>query len=120
MITHDKIGDDEDLAREILVIGRSIAPCLASFADDSEEQKNAIAILRRVYKELGGRGSRLVKSQRIAQASVDYATVSSAFDGDPRNALRALCTAASAAGQPRGSFPTGRPLAGLWPETYSN
>lgn len=119
-ITHDTIGTDEDLAREVLIIGHDIAPCISSFVDDSEDQKNAIAILRRVYKDLAGRGSRLVKGQRIGSASVDYADIESAFDGQPRRALRALCAAGSSSepGHSVGSFPLERPIARLWPERY--
>lgn len=118
MITHDKLGSDEDLAREVLVVAHSIAPCLASFPDDSEEQKNAIAILRRVYRDSETRGSRMIKAQRIGSAGVDYADVASAFEGQPTSALRALCAAGAASGKPRASFPTERPLQRLWPETY--
>ena len=118
MITHDKIGSDEDLAREVLIVGRDIAPCILSFAEGSEEEKDALAVLKRVYKNLAERGSRLVKAQRIGSASVDYADIESAFDGQPRRALRALCTAAPSQGGSRGSFPIERPLANLWPERY--
>lgn len=117
MITPDKIGSDEDLAREVLVMARSIAPCISSFPDDSEEQKNAIAILKRVYLECEDRGSRNVKSERTGTGAVEW-VVRSAFDGDPRTSLRALCSAATA-GQPRGSFPAERPISRLWPERYS-
>jgi hypothetical protein len=118
MITHDKIGSDEDLAREVLIVGRDIAPCILSFAADSDPEKDALAVLKRVYKNLAERGSRLVKAQRIGSASVDYADIESAFDGQPRRALRALCTAAPAQGGSRGNFPIERPLANLWPERY--
>lgn len=118
MITHDKIGSDEDLAREVLIVGRDIAPCILSFAADSEEEKDALAVLKRVYQNLAERGSLLVKAQRIGSASVDYADIASAFDGQPRRALRALCAPASAPGLSRGSFPLERPLAKLWPERY--
>ena len=119
MITHDQIGADEDLAREVLTVAKDIAPCIASFVDDSEEAKNAVAILRRVYKDIAGRGNRLVKAQRIGSASVDYGTTESAFSGQPSRALRALCAAASSAlGGSRGSFPAERPVAKLWPERY--
>ncbi|GGH34204.1 hypothetical protein [Microbacterium album] len=118
MITHDQIGSDEDLAREVLIIGRDIAPCLDSFPDGSEQQKDAIAILRRVYKTAAARGSHLIKSQAIGPARVEYADIASAFDGQPRRALRALCGASSAAGLPVGSFPNERPIARLWPERY--
>lgn len=119
MIKHDQIGDDEDLAREVIIVAKDIAPCISSFADDSEEQKDALAVLRRVYKDIAGRGNRLVKSQRIGSAAVDYGTVESAFAGQPRRALRALCAAGDATpGTSRASFPTERPLAKMWPERY--
>lgn len=117
MITPDKVGADEDLAREVLIMARFIAPCIRSFADDSEDQKDALAILRRVYAECEDRGSRNVKSERTGPGAVEW-VVRSAFDGDPRAALRALCAAASAGGQPVASFPTERPIERLWPETY--
>lgn len=114
------IGDDDDLARELLVMARSIAPCISSFPDGSEEQKDAIAILKRVYLEAEDRGSRNVKAERTGTGSVDW-VVRSAFDGDPSTGLRALCAAASrawTAGQPQGSFPVDRPIGRVWPETY--
>jgi hypothetical protein len=117
VITPNKVGADEDLARELLIMARSIAPCISSFPDDSEEQKDALAILKRVYLECEDRGSRNVKAERTGPGSVDW-VVRSAFDGDPRTALRALCAAASTAGQPVGSFPVERPIERLWPETY--
>lgn len=118
MITHDIVGADEDLAREVLIVARDIAPCLDSFADESEEQKNALAILRRVYKDTAARGSRFVKSQSVGPASVTYADIESAFAGQPLRALRALCASATVPGLPRGSFPVERPISRLWPETY--
>ncbi|MDI9889970.1 hypothetical protein [Microbacterium sp. IEGM 1404] len=119
MITHDQLGDDEDLAREVLVVAHDIAPCLSSLATDSEQQKNALAIIRRVYRDTLDRGSRLVKGQRIGSASVDYADIASAFEGQPTRALRAICAARKANAAPRGSFPTDRPLQRLWPEHYA-
>jgi hypothetical protein len=119
VITHDMLGTDEDLAREVLIVAHDIAPCIASFPDESEEQKNALAILRRVYRDSEARGSRMVKSQRIGSAGVDYADVASSFAGQPTRALRSLCAAAAAA-LPRGSFPTERPIQRLWPETYTS
>lgn len=118
MITHDKLGTDEDLAREVLIVARDIAPCISSLADGSEEQKDALAVLRRVYKDIAARGSRFIKGQRIGPAAVDYADIHSAFDGQPGRALRALCTTPSAAGAPRGSFPLERPIAKIWRESY--
>lgn len=120
MITHEMIGNDEDLAREILIVGRDIAPCIAGFAKDSEDEKNAIAILKRVFAALSSRGSMLVKGQRIGSAAVDYADVKSAFAGQPTRALRALCPAGASqpAGHSAGSFPTDRPVSRLWPELH--
>ncbi|WP_291053719.1 hypothetical protein [Herbiconiux sp.] len=118
MITHDKLGNDEDLAREVLIVARDIAPCLGSFVEDTEDYKNALAIVRRVYLALAGRGSLFVKGQGIGSARVEYRDIVDAFAGQPTRALRALCSAAPAPGSV-GSFPTERPLANLWPETYS-
>lgn len=122
LITHDIIGSDEDLAREVLVVAKAIAPCLSTLDKDTEHGKDASAILRRVYRTLAQRGSELVKSQRIGSAAVEYRDVESAFQGQPTRALRALCDAVQAAqatrGASRGSFPTERPLANLWPERY--
>lgn len=117
-ISWNEIGTDEDLAREVLVVARDIAPCIFSLADDSENQKDALAVLRRVYKHIAGRGAEYVKSQRVGPAAVEYREIDSAFDGQPRRALRALCAPASAAGHSVGSFPAERPIGRLWPETY--
>lgn len=123
MITPSQVGADEDLAREVLIVARDIAPCLDSFTDGSEESKDALAILKRVYKTIAERGSRMVKSQSIGPARVEYDTsVETAFEGRPTRALRALCAAgaASAAGAPRGSFPQERPIGRIWPERYGD
>lgn len=119
MITHDQLGNDEDLAREVLVIAHDIAPCLTSLEPESEAEKNALAVIRRVYGDALARGSRMVKGQRIGSASIDYADIASAFEGQPTRALRAICSARKASGAPRGSFPTERPLQRLWPEHYA-
>ncbi len=119
-ITWDVLGTDEDLGREVLIVARDIAPCIDSFADDSEEQKNALAILKRVYASIVGRGSRFVKSQSVGPASVSYTDVESAFDGQPRRALRALCAPNTVGGLPAGSFPLERPIGRLWPERYES
>ncbi|MEI3845213.1 MULTISPECIES: hypothetical protein [unclassified Microbacterium] len=117
MITHDQVGADEDLAREVLVIARDIAPCLDSLA--GEDEKNALAILRRVFKAAAARGSRFVKGQSIGSARVEYdVAVRSAFDGQPTRALRALCAARPSAAHSAGSFPTDRPVGRIWPERY--
>ncbi|WEK60507.1 MAG: hypothetical protein P0Y60_14495 [Candidatus Microbacterium colombiense] len=117
-ITHDEIGTDEDLAREVLVIARDIAPCIFAFAAESDDRENALAILRRVYKHIFGRGETYVKSQRVGSAGVDYRDIASAFDGQPRRALRALCAGPQTSGHSAGSFPAERPIARLWPERY--
>ncbi|MGW9270796.1 hypothetical protein [Microbacterium sp. NPDC055599] len=118
MITHDEIGNDEDLAREVLVVANDIAPCLSSLAGESEERKNVVSILKRVYRDSEMRGSRMIKGQRIGSAGVDYSDVSSAFEGQPTRALRAICAAARGTGLARGSFPAERPISRLWPESY--
>lgn len=118
MITHNEIGADEDLAREVLVVAHDIAPCLSSLAEGSEERANAVSILKRVYRDTETRGSRMIKGQRIGSAGVDYADVSSAFEGQPTRALRALCPGARGGGLARASFPTDRPISRLWPERY--
>lgn len=120
LISPDQVGADEDLARELIIMARSIAPCISTFAYDSEEYMTAIAIIKRVYVEAEDRGSRNVKSERTGPGAVEW-VVRSAFDGDPRTSLRALCLAACqpvAAGQPLGSFPVEQPIQRLWPETY--
>ena len=115
-ITPGQIGGDENIARRVLVLARDIAPCIDSFADDSEQQKNAIAILAGVAAESKVRGARFVQSQSIGPARVAY-TVGSAFTDDDRDALRALCTAAAQqSSRPVGSFPTARPIGRVWPE----
>lgn len=118
MITHSDIGDDEDLAREILVIASGIAPCVLTFAAESEPAKNAVAILRRVYKDTVARGPRFVKAQSIGPARVDYTDVASMFEGVPTQALRALCNAKPSGGVAVGSFPQERPVSRMWPERY--
>lgn len=119
-INPEDISTDEDLAREVLAEARAIAPCIFSFDEASEEWKTAVSILKRVSADVAARGSRMVRSQRIGSAAVDYATVRSAFDGSPSRGLRALCNAGAGAALPRGSFPRERPISRLWPETYGS
>lgn len=119
MITPTDIGGDEDRARRVIVHARSIAPCIDSFPDGSEDKKNAVAILKGVLAELPTAGRARVKGQRVGPASVEYFDVASAFSADDRAALRALCGAASRGGLPLGSFPQERPVARLWPESYA-
>lgn len=115
-ITPTDLGGDEDTARRLLVLARSIAPCVDSFADDSEQKKNAIAILKGVLAELPAAGSRRTRSLSRNGTSMSFADVSSTFDDDSRQSLRSLCGSAPSAGHPRGSFPKARPLANTWPE----
>jgi len=120
VITHNDIGTDEDLAREVLVVAHDIAPCLATLPLDSEELRNAISILKRVYRDSETRGSRMIKGQRLGSAGVDYSDVASAFQGQPTRALRAICSASRGTGKARASFPLERPISRLWPETYNS
>ncbi len=115
-ITPDVIGTDEDLAREVLAEARSIAPCIFTLDETSEEWKTAVSILKRIYADVEDRGSRMVKSERIGSAGVDYADVVSAFDGSRTRALRSLCGSTVASGLPVGSFPLERPISRLWPD----
>lgn len=108
-------GVDEDVVRRLLVAARSIAPCIDSFADDSEPKKDAIAILKGVLTEAPAPGERRVRAQRIGSASVDYWDAATWLPQD-RADLRSLCAAVSVLGLPRGSFPADRPISRLWPE----
>ena len=119
-IKPEDIGTDEDLAREVLAEARSIAPCIFSLGEESEERKTAVSILKRVFKDVQARGSRMVKSQRIGSAAVEYSDVASAFTGSPSRGLRSLCGSGASPGAPAGSFPTERPVSRLWPETYGS
>ena len=115
MITpNDITGADENVARRLLVAARSIAPCIDSFADDSEEKKDAIAILLGVLADAPAAGARRVRAQRIGSASVDYWNADTWLPED-RAALRSLC-AAPGGGRPRGSFPEAPTVSRLWAE----
>lgn len=110
---------DENVARRLLVAARSIAPCIDSFQNGSDEWLNAIAILKGVLAEAPAPGSRRVRAQRIGSASVDYWDANT-WSREDRAALRSLCASAAPLGLPRGSFPTERPLSRMWPETYGS
>lgn len=110
------------MARRILAVARSIAPCLDTLEDgaganDPKPRSDAIAILKAVAAVGTARGSQLIKSQRIGPAAIEY-NVGSWFSGDDRAALRGLCSLATAddGGHPIGSFPTSRPFRRVWPE----
>jgi hypothetical protein len=120
-ITHAELGVDEDLGRRILVRARIIAPCLDSFDAESEEGKNAIAILKGVIAELPAPGESRMRSMSRNGTSVSFAQIASAFEGDPTVSLRSLCASATRAGLPQGSFPKPHSVVErYWPEgTYS-
>lgn len=115
-ITPTDIGGDEDTARRLLVLARSIAPCIDSFPDGSEEQKDAVAILKGVLAEQPAAGSRRTRSLSRNGTSMSFTDVDSAFDADSRQALRSLCGSVTSGGMPKGSFPKARPFANVWPE----
>ena len=120
-IKPDEIGSDDGAARRVLVLARTIAPCLDSLPEDSDRRKDAIAILKNVYEEVLTRGARHVRSEGVASARVSY-EVGSAFTDDDRASLRALCGAMpplqASAEAPAGSFPKERPVGRVWTETY--
>lgn len=121
-ITHADLGiQDEDLARRVLVRARTIAPCIDNFSEDSEERKDAIAILKGVLAELPAAGEARIRSIGRNGTNITLADIASAFDGDASISLRSLCEAATdGAGLPLGSFPENTPLSRLFPEgSYS-
>jgi hypothetical protein len=116
VITPADIGGDEDTARRILVRARSIAPCINSFAEGSEEKKDAVAILKGVLAELPATGSKRTKSMSRNGTSLSFEQIASAFDADSITELRSLCNAEPQASLPLGSFPEGNALGRVWPE----
>ncbi|MBW8025295.1 hypothetical protein EOG37_01185 [Clavibacter michiganensis subsp. michiganensis] len=104
----------EDIAWRMIGVARSFAPKL----DDLEgtDRTIAIAILKGVAAEAKARGSRHIDAQRIGSASIDYASVSSWFYPDDRDALRALGGGPSTTSGPVGSFPKPGIVAKIWPE----
>lgn len=116
MITHTDLGVDEDLGRRILVRARVIAPCIDSFADDSEEKKNAVAILKGVIAELPEPGARRARSMSRNGTAITFADIVRAFDVDAEESLRSLCGVSARGGLPVGSFPKDSAIANLWPE----
>jgi hypothetical protein len=108
----------EDLARRIIVLARSIAPCLDTLEDEVGDEtpkpkSEAIAILKGVAADVRMRG---VKAQRSGSSSVEYIVNGSSFSADDRASLRSLCTT-STAGLPLGSFPNPSPaVMRLFPE----
>ncbi len=112
----EKLGGDEDLARRVLVLARGIAPCIDSFQDGSDEQKNALAILRGVIAEIPKPGSRRTRSMSRNGTSMSFTDVAAAFTDEDKSALRSLCGRTRAADRPRGSFPQAGTFEGVWPE----
>lgn len=115
-ITHSMLGGDEDLARRVLVRARTIAPCIDTFANDSEPQKDAIAILKGVIAEMPAPGSRRVRSKSRNGTAISYGDVASAFTEDDIANLRSLCAASGGPRDPIGSFPAAQPVSSVWPE----
>lgn len=116
MIVPDDItGVDADTARRIIVVARSIAPCLDALEEGTEEHKTALAILRGVAAELPAPGERRLRSMSRAGTSVTFETIRSSFTDDDRIGLEALCGVPRAGG-PIGSFPTSTPISRIWPE----
>lgn len=117
-ITPNDLGGDENTARRVLVLARSIAPCLDSISDD-ERKADAIAILKGVLDELPEAGSKRMRSVSRNGTSMAFSAIESAFDEDARRALRSLCESqshASSVGLPVGSFPALLGTARVWPE----
>lgn len=115
-ITQQLGNIDDDLKRRIMVTARRIAPCLDSLPEGSEEQLDAIAILKGVIAELPDAGTRRARSLSRNGTSITYADVESAFTNEARADLRSLCAASATPGLPEGRFPEEVELARLWPE----
>lgn len=119
-------GVDEGTARRVIVLARTIAPCLDSLVDgpgddDPKPKSEAIAILNGVAADVVVRGSRAVASQSIGPARVNYVVTLSSFSNDDRVSLRSLCAVETRQGLPMGSFPEAGALSRVWPEgTYSS
>ncbi|MFE9232049.1 hypothetical protein [Cellulosimicrobium funkei] len=110
----DLPGLDESVARRLLSVARTIAPCLDSLTGDDYD--NAIAILEGVAAELPAPGTGRMRSQSRNGTAVTWGDYTSAFGPDDRAALRSLCgTSAAAVGAPVGSFPPSTIACGIWP-----
>lgn len=112
---------DEDTAVQLLVLARSIAPCLDTLADgagddDPKPRRDAIAILKAVARRRPRPAH--IKSERNGPTAAEYFPDASWFSGDDRDALQSLCSVNSSTvgTHPVGSFPTATPLANVWPE----
>jgi hypothetical protein len=114
MITPEDLpGVDESLARRIIVVARSIAPCIDTL--EGESRLDALAILNGVVDTVGDRGSLHILSERAGTVGVSYSTVRSWFQPDDKAGLRALCGGPVHAG-PIGDFPARRIYTNIWPE----
>lgn len=116
----DLSGVEANLARTLIVMARTIAPCLDSLVDgggddDPKPRSEAIAILLQVAKRASYTG---VKMQQTGPSRVEYVVTPSTFTSDDRTMLRSLCNANSiAAALPLGSFPDPSPVVSrLFPE----
>jgi len=114
----DLTGVNDDLARTLIVMARTIAPCLDSLEDgegedDPKPRSEAISIL----KVIGKSRRRGIKYQQTGPARVEYTVDASAFTAEDRAALRSLCAVSTTAGLPVGSFPKpSRAVSRLFPE----
>ena len=109
----DLPGLDANVARRLIAVARSIAPCLDTLVDEARE--DAIAILLGVAAELPAPGTGRMKTQSRNGTSVTWSDYSTAFTADYRSALRALCSTAGTAGAPVGSFPVSTITRRIWP-----
>jgi hypothetical protein len=124
-IIHSDIAPGrEALGRRVLLVARSIAPCLDSLVDGRvdengivhDDRSDAIAVLQGVVESVPAYPG--IAAQRVGPASVTYRAVTSAFSSEVRLSLRALCGLPSEAEAfgPRGHFPAPGIVTGLWPE----
>jgi hypothetical protein len=116
-IKPEDIGGDEDIARLVIMRARVIAPCIQSFNPESEDWKNAIAVLRLVVKGMPDADAQRLKSMQRNGTAMVFDLVAQAFAPMHVAALQSLCDAApSTPGAPQGSFPESRELSALWTE----
>ena len=110
----DLPGMEDAAARRLIAAARSIAPCIDTLEGDL--RATAVAILQGVAAEVPAPGTGRVRSQSRNGTSVTWADYGSAFGKDDRDALRALCAAASGPiGAPVGSFPPSTIACRIWP-----
>ncbi|UFU03441.1 hypothetical protein LQF12_02185 [Ruania suaedae] len=112
IVPADLSGVDDAVARRLIVVARSIAPCLDTL--EGEARLDAIAILQGVAAELPAPGTGRMRQQSRNGTSVSWADYRSAFGPDDRTGLLALC-GARAGGGPVGSFPPSTMTRSIWP-----